>query len=69
MGKKVDGLADPITLVLIAIAISVGCYYMFKSDKIDAPGEQVAETILRLEGIDVDFSHDKKQTDNKTDNN
>lgn len=70
MRLKHNGFSDPITLGLVAIAVCIGCYYMLKSGKIDAPAEQVAEAILKIEGVDIDFSHDKKQTrDNKADNN
>lgn len=60
MRLKHDGFADPITLSLIAVAICVGCYFMFRSNEVDAPAEQVAEAILKAEGIDVDFSAAKK---------
>lgn len=58
---KFRGLVDPIALVVIAICFAVGGYYYLKSDEIDAPAEQIAEKVLHEEGIEIDFSKDKKE--------
>jgi len=60
MRLKHDGFSDPITLTIVALAVAVGCYFMFRSSAIDAPGEQAAEAVLKMEGIDIDFSAAKK---------
>jgi hypothetical protein len=41
--------------------MATGTYFSTRSDKIDAPIEQAAENILKNNGIDVDFSADKKK--------
>ena len=58
--NKMKGLFDPITIAIIAVCFSVGGYFYFKSDAIDSPAEQIAESVLHDEGIDIDFSKAKK---------
>lgn len=58
---KCQGIAEPITLAVIVICLAIGGYYALRSDIIDSPAEQTAEAILRREGVDVDFSADKKK--------
>ena len=58
--KECKGLIDPITVGIIAICFAVGGYFYFKSDAIDSPAEQIAESVLHDEGIDIDFSKAKK---------
>jgi len=55
------GLAEPISLILVAVCLVVGGYFMKKSDDIDNPIEEAAEAVLESQGIDVDFSQDKKK--------
>jgi len=57
---KFRGLIDPVTVVIIVICCAVGGYFYFGSDAIDAPAEQIAESVLHDEGIDIDFSKAKK---------
>ena len=59
--KYTRGIVEPLTLVIIVICICVGGYFALQSKVIDSPEEQTAEAILRAEGIDVDFSAEKKQ--------
>lgn len=58
---RVKGLADPITLVIIVACIAIGTIIMVFSKQIDSPAEQVVEAVLHVEGIDVDFSAEKKE--------
>lgn len=53
-----------ISAVLIAAATGVGLYFQYFSKSIDSPIEQVAEEILKDNGIDVDFSESKKMNEN-----
>lgn len=57
---NVCGIADIIVLCVIAGCLIVGGAFMFFSDRIDHPIEQMAEDILEQNGFDVDFSADKK---------
>jgi hypothetical protein len=50
-----------ISAIVIGAATGVGLYYQFFSKTIDSPVEQVAEQVLRDNGIDVDFSASKKE--------
>lgn len=58
--KECKGLVDPVAIAVIAICFAVGGYFYFKSDAIDSPAEQIAESVLHDEGIDIDFSKAKK---------
>jgi hypothetical protein len=58
------GIAEPITLIIIVACLCVGGYFALRSQIIDSPAEQTAEAILRREGIDVDFSAEKKKDAN-----
>lgn len=49
--------------ILIAGAFAVGLGFKFGTKTVDHPVEQIAETVLKQNGIDVDFSKDKKNTD------
>ena len=49
--------------ILIIGALAVGLALKYGTKTIDSPVEQIAETILKENGIDVDFSADKKNTD------
>ena len=57
---KLRGLVEPVTLIVIVLCFAVGGYFYFKSDAIDSPAEQIAESVLHDEGIDIDFSKAKK---------
>ena len=51
-----------ISALIIAVCFAVGSYFQFFSNTIDAPAEQVAESVLLTQGnIEVDFSNAKKQ--------
>lgn len=51
-----------LSALIIVVCFAVGGYFQFFSDKIDAPAEQVAESVLLTQGnIEVDFSNAKKQ--------
>ena len=43
-------------IMIIGVAMSVGFGSYFITKKPDAPIEQVAEAVLRTQGIDVDLS-------------
>ncbi len=58
--KHQKGLIDPITIAIIVLCFAVGGYFMFVSPAIDSPVEQIAESVLHDEGIDIDFSESKK---------
>ena len=49
--------------ILIAGAFAIGLAFKFGTKFIDHPVEQAAETVLKQHGIDVDFSDEKKNTD------
>ena len=49
-----------ISALLIAGCFAVGIFFKYYSNIIDSPIEQIAETVLKQQGIDVDFSEDKK---------
>jgi len=59
-GKYMKGFFDPLSITLMLGAFCIGWFYMTKSNAIDAPLEQLAESILGTHGIDIDFSADKK---------
>jgi hypothetical protein len=50
-----------LTSLVIVVCFTIGGYFQFFSDKIDAPAEQMAEEVLAKEGIVEDFSSDKKK--------
>ena len=50
-----------ISALLIAGCFAVGMFFKYYSKIIDSPIEQIAETVLKQQGIDVDFSEDKKK--------
>lgn len=56
-----QGFTEPFSLIIIAICICIGGYFAIKSKVIDSPIEQADEAILRTQGIDVDFSAEKKK--------
>lgn len=49
-----------ITIVVVMVAMAVGLYYEYFSTTVDGPVEQFAERVLKDNGIDVDFSKNKK---------
>jgi hypothetical protein len=63
MQKLIEGMCDPFILLVIVACLSIGGLYAAYSKKIDAPAEQIAEAILKTQGIDIDFSEGKKNTD------
>lgn len=56
-----------ISALLIAGCFAVGMFFKYYSKIIDSPIEQIAETVLKQQGIDVDFSEDKKNTNKPED--
>lgn len=60
---KQKGIATIVTVIIIAAAFAAGLWFKHYSDEIDSPIEQVAENILDTQGIDVDFSKEKKEKD------
>jgi len=58
---KSQGFVTTITLLVIVVALGIGLYFQHLSDAIDSPLEQTSEAILKKNGIDVDFSKDKKE--------
>lgn len=50
-----------IATAIILACFGVGSYFEYFSDKIDAPAEQVAESVLEKENIKYDFSAKKKE--------
>lgn len=63
--NKLKGFATTIVLVVTVIALGIGLYFQHLSDAIDHPLEQTSEAILKKNGIDVDFSKDKKEALNE----
>ncbi len=61
---KCRGVVEPITLIIIITCLCVGGYFALRSKVIDSPVEQGAEAILKAEGIDIDFSAEKKKDAN-----
>lgn len=59
--RRIKGTVEPFSLIIVAICICVGGYFAIFSKVIDSPIEQADEAILRAEGVDVDFSAEKKQ--------
>lgn len=59
--NKSNGFATTIILLITVVALGVGLYFEHFSDAIDSPLEQTSEAILKKNGIDVDFSKDKKE--------
>lgn len=57
---KQRGAIDPISIAIIVVCFAAGGYYFFGSKEIDSPIEEMAESILDAQGIDVDFSAGKK---------
>ena len=49
------------TAILLAVAFSVGIYFKFFSSTVDSVAEQAVESVLGANGIDIDFSEDKKK--------
>jgi hypothetical protein len=58
--RKQSGVATLLALALTAGAFAVGLYFKYFTDHVDHPAEQAAEQVLDANGIDVDFSKDKK---------
>ena len=56
-----------ISALLIAGCFAVGMFFKYYSKIIDSPIEQIAEAVLKQQGIDVDFSEDKKNTNEPED--
>lgn len=51
-----------LSALIIVACFAIGGYFEFFTDKIDAPAEQVAESVLLTQGnIEVDFSNAKKK--------
>lgn len=46
---------------IIAGSIIIGLFFQLYSSAIDSPVEQAAEAVLKGNGIDVDFSENKKK--------
>lgn len=46
--------------IIIAVCLGVGFFFQYKTNDIDALGEQVAEAVLNAEGVAIDFSSEKK---------
>lgn len=61
MAPKNKGICEPITLAIVAVCFVVGGYFALRSKQVDAPAEQAAEAVLKTQGIDIDFSADKKK--------
>jgi len=58
------GIVDPVVLIIIVVCFGIGGWYALKSPQIDSPLEQTAEIILKAEGIEIDFSTEKKREAN-----
>ena len=62
--RKVFGeteLGKAVRFIIIAIAFMVGLAYQTFSKKIDTTAEQIAEKVLQSNGVNVDFSKEKKK--------
>lgn len=49
--------------IVIAVAVAVGLGAHYVSKKNDSAVEQLAETVLKAKGIDIDFSADDKKAE------
>jgi len=58
---KQSGIATLLLLALVVGAFGVGLYFQHATDHVDHPIEQAAEKVLDANGVDVDFSKDKKK--------
>jgi len=61
--NKIKGIVDPVSLCLIIACLGAGVWFMFGTNTIDSPLEELAEDILESKGIDIDFSASKKLYD------
>lgn len=61
MKKNQKGFATILALVLIVSAFGIGIFFEKKSKAIDHPAEQLAEKVLKEQGINIDFSKSKKE--------
>ncbi len=59
--NKYQGLVEPVILFTIIVCLGVGGYFALRTKLIDHPIEQGAEAVLKAEGIDIDFSKQKKE--------
>jgi len=53
------------TLFLIGVSFIVGVYFKYFTNYKDHPIEEFVENILALNGIEVDFSKNKKEKNKK----
>ena len=53
-------IAGALAAAVTVAALATGLYFQFFTKSVDHPIEQVAEQVLAQEGIDIDFSKDKK---------
>ena len=57
------GCIEPVSIAIIVGCMLGGGYFMYKSKTVDHPLEQVIESVLEKQGIDIDFSEHKKKED------
>lgn len=50
-----------VVAICVAVAFVIGVIAHQVSGKVDSPAEQLAETVLGIEGINIDFSADEKK--------
>jgi hypothetical protein len=49
------------TAVILAMAFALGVYFKYFTKHVDSAAEQAIEAVLEANGIDIDFSEDKKK--------
>ena len=59
--RDLDNLLKATCDSLEYVAFSVGIYFKFFSSTVDSVAEQAVESVLGANGIDIDFSEDKKK--------
>lgn len=52
-----------LSVIIIAICVCLGAGSYFYTKTPDSPGEQIAEAVLKTEGINLDFSPEKQPID------
>ncbi len=58
---KVEGFIETtLSIVIVLACFAAGFIFAYKTKVIDSPAEQMVEGVLESQGIDVDFSADKK---------
>lgn len=52
----------PVIVIIAALCVGSAAYFITKKN--DSPIEQAAESVLKTQGVDIDFSPDDEENDN-----